>query len=106
MKLFRSALTLTALAAALFLPLQPMSHAQAAKSAAKPAAAKPAAAPLVDLNTATKDQLAALPGIGAVYSAKIVAGRPYSNKTQLVSKKIIPQATYNKIQSMVIAKQK
>ena len=75
------------------------STAGSAMDAAKSMAGK------LDINSATLDQLKELPGIGDAYSQKIIAGRPYRAKNQLVQKKIIPQSVYDKIKDMIIAKQ-
>jgi DNA uptake protein ComE-like DNA-binding protein len=85
------------------------------KAPAKPAApaaekkaepAKPSAkAEPIDINTATEEQLKAIPGVGDAYSKKIIAGRPYAKKDQLKTKKVIPADLYEKIKEQIIAKQ-
>lgn len=61
---------------------------------------------LLDINSATAEQLDALPGIGKAYSAAIIKNRPYRGKDELLQKKILPEKTYNSIKDKIIAKQK
>ncbi len=74
------------------------------KSETKASDKAAAKANLVDVNSASKDELTALPGIGDAYSQKIIDGRPYANKTQLLSKKILPKATYDGVKAQITAK--
>jgi DNA uptake protein ComE-like DNA-binding protein len=77
----------------------------AAKVDANAVEAKSAAKKLVDINSATDVELKAVPGIGDAYAAKIIAGRPYANKTQLKSRKIVPSVVYEQVKDLLIAKQ-
>lgn len=103
MKFVRRILAVLVLLAAL-----PLLHAQASattqtSTAAKAKAAANNTADKLDINTATPDQLKAFNGIGDAYAKRIIDGRPYTMKTQLVSKGVLPQATYNKIKDNIVA---
>jgi len=75
-------------------------------SAQTPKSAAPAAshAALLDINTATETQLLELPGMGRAYVQRVIAGRPYTAKNQLVSRGILPETSYEKIAPLIIAK--
>jgi len=98
---------LASVVAAVCLLLSCSLMAQSAAVSGSPAqnSAKAAKTTLLDINSATKDQLDALPGIGEAYAQKIIDGRPYHTKRDLIQKKIIPQSTYDKIKDQIIAKQ-
>ena len=76
------------------------------KDAAKPPHAAGAKHEPLDLNTASADQLKEIPGIGDAYAKKIVEYRPYKRKDELVTKKVVPQGTYDKIKEHIVARQK
>jgi competence protein ComEA len=86
-------------------PTNPSATAPAKAATPDATAPAPSQDDLVDINTASAAELKAIPGIGDMYSAKIVAGRPYKMKDQLVSRKVVPQATYDKIKEKIVAKQ-
>lgn len=60
---------------------------------------------VVDINTASADQLKAIPGIGDAYAAKIIQGRPYKSKRELLQKKILPPNVYDKVKEQIVARQ-
>jgi len=130
MKRFASSLALVAFVLALALPTVAAAQGAAPAAPAKPAQAQPAPAPAqapaakpatppakttkeqaaasmpkVDINSATKEELMKVPGIGDATADKIIAGRPFKAKNELVSKKIVTESAYKKMSSHIIAKQ-
>jgi len=98
---------LTALILAVGVLAAPQAYAQAKKDApAKADTKSDTKKELLDINSASADELKTLPGVGDAYAKKIVENRPYAKKDQLVSKKVIPQKTYEGIKSLIVAKQK
>jgi competence protein ComEA len=90
-------------AALLFAAMSAVTLPPAVAQTSKPATTPAASATPLDINTATPDQLKAFNGIGEAYAKRIIDGRPYTAKNQLVTRGILPQATYNKIKDQIIA---
>ncbi len=105
MKMSRMLFAHVLLLACLLFALPGSSTAQAGSTMAQSSSGKPKAAKaeLVDINSATKDQIQALPGIGDAYSQKIIDGRPYRTKRDLLTKKVLPQSTYEQVKNLIIA---
>jgi competence protein ComEA len=104
--LMRMSQLVVALALSIFIAAPATAQTPAAKSAPAATAAKPATAALLDINSATKAELDALPQIGSAHADAIIKGRPYKGKNDLINKKIIPQNAYDAIKDKIIAKQK
>ncbi len=85
--------------------VQPAAPGKASPAPAAKPAAKAAATQLLDINTASEQELSALKGIGDVRAANIVKNRPYKGKDELVQKKILPAGVYAGIKDKIIAKQ-
>jgi competence protein ComEA len=106
MKTFSRILFSAILATIIALGIATTAAAQSSTDSSMSAKASKAAAAVgekLDINSATKDQLDAIPGIGSAYAEKIIAGRPYRTKRDLVTKKVIPQSLYEKIKDQIIA---
>ena len=109
MKLRNLALYLSLMLLLTALPLLAQSAASSATASgkaaqtSKPTSSATSPSEKLDINRATKDQLEALPGIGSAYSQKIIDGRPYHSKRDLLTRKIVPQKTYDGIQDKIIA---
>ncbi len=99
MNLVRRILTSTFVLALAFVPTSRLAVAQA-----HPASASAPQGDPLDINTASRDQLKALPGIGDAYADRIIKGRPYAAKNQLIQKGILPNNTYAGIQNRIIAR--